>query len=181
MNFIVLFFAFLFFFAIGGTFTIYFQNQTARILLWLFWILCFNFFVYMFLESLVSLDTLLLHKPRLGDLLIISSTLILCVIGLVSLKSHQRFPRFWILYPYTCFFVVILVSSLFSLFDEVPRGKMSFVEEDEIYLYRSIVAFSMLSSFGGLVALYAHKRRLCALAFAMVLVAGFIHFITFVR
>lgn len=181
MNFIVLFFAFLFFFAIGGTFTIYFQNQTARILLWLFWILCFNFFVYISLESIVSLDTLSLRKPRLEDLLIISSTLILCIIGLVSLKFHQRFPRFWILYPYTCFFVVMLTSSLFSLFDEVPRNKMSFVEEDEIYLYRSIAAFSMLSSFGGLVALYAHKRRLCALAFAMVLVAGFINFITFAR
>ena len=176
MYFLPLFF--FLFFVIAGADTLYSQGRRARVLLFIFW----SFWLCLFAYALVEIFLLApLKGINLKDFFAILFALMLCIIGLISLIFHKKFPNFWLFYPYACFFIGIAVSNVWGLFDEVPRNKATYVDDDEIYLWRTHLAFLFTLSIAGLYTLFKRHKFACTLIFVAICLLSswsFFHFIT---
>lgn len=105
---------------------------------------------------------------NLKDFFALTFAIILCIVGLASLILHKKFPNFWLFYPYVCFFVGIAVSNVWGLFDEVPRNKATYVDDDEIYLWRTLAGLFVAFSLAGLYTLFKRKKLICTLIFVTI-------------
>ncbi|WP_115737894.1 hypothetical protein [Helicobacter fennelliae] len=156
---------FLLFFVVAGADTLYSQGRRARVLLFIFW----SFWLCLFAYALVEIFLLApLKGINLKDFFALTFAIILCIVGLASLILHKKFPNFWLFYPYVCFFVGIAVSNVWGLFDEVPRNKATYVDDDEIYLWRTLAGLFVAFSLAGLYTLFKRKKLICTLIFVTI-------------
>lgn len=165
-------------FVVAGAWTLYTQGRSAKILLGIFW----GFWLCIFDNALFEVFLLApLNEIRLKDFFALSFAIILCIVGLASLILHKRFPNFWLFYPYVCFFVGIAVSNIWDLFNEAPRNKGTYVDDDEIYLWRTLAGLFVVFSLAGLYTLFKRKKLICTLIFVVICVLwawSFVRFIT---
>ena len=150
---------FWFFFLGAGAWILYTQGRSAKILLTIFWSFWLCISGYSLFESFLlnSLDGL-----NLRDLLILPFALTLCVLGLVSLILHKKFPNLWLFYPYACFFIVIVLYNALWLF-----GNATYVD-DENYLWFIDVAFLVVLGIAGLYTLFKRRKLVCTLIFVAI-------------
>lgn len=150
------------------------EQGFCSLFFWRFW-LCL--FAYALVEIFLLAP---LKGINLKDFFAILFALMLCIVGLISLIFHKKFPNFWLFYPYVCFFVGIAVSNVWGLFDEVPRNKATYVD-DEIYLWRTLAGLFVAFSLAGLYTLFKRKKLICTLIFVAIcvlLVWSYVHFST---
>lgn len=169
---------FLLFFVVAGAWTLYTQGRSAKILLGIFW----GFWLCIFVSEIFTIFLVIpLKGLDLKDFFALSFAIILCIVGLASLILHKRFPNFWLFYPYVCFFVGIAVSNALSFFNEAPRNKGTYVDNDEIYLWRTLAGLFVVFSLAGLYTLFKRKKLICTLIFVAICVLwawSFVHFAT---
>lgn len=156
---------FLLFFVVAGAWTLYTQGRSAKILLFIFWSFWLCIFGYALFETFLVIPT---KGLDLKDFFALTFAIILCIVGLASLILHKKFPNFWLFYPYVCFFVGIAVSNVWGLFDEVPRNKATYVDDDEIYLWRTLAGLFVAFSLAGLYTLFKRKKLICTLIFVTI-------------
>lgn len=169
---------FLLFFVVAGADTLYTGGRRAKILLAIFWSFWLCLFGYALFEIFLPAP---FNGINLKDFFAFSFALTLCVVGLISLIFHKKFPNFWLFYPYVCFFIGIAANNAWALFDEAPRNKATYVDDDEIVLWRTYLAFLVTLSIAGLYTLFKHRKLACTLIFVaicLLCVWSFFHFST---
>lgn len=169
---------FFLFFVVAGADTLYTQGRRALILLAIFWSFWLCLFGYALFEPFLLAH---LKGISLKDFFVILFAIMLCVVGLASLAFHKKFPNFWLFYPYGCFFIGIAANNAWALFDEVPRNKATYVDDDEIVLWRTHLAFLLVLSIAGLYTLFKRRKLACTLTFVAICLLSlwsFFHFIT---
>ena len=147
---------FWFFFLGAGAWILYTQGRSAKILLTIFW----SFWLCVSGYSLFESATL--YGLNLRDLIILPFALTLCVLGLVSLILHKKFPNLWLFYPYACFFIVIVLYNALWLF-----GNATYVD-DENYLLFIYLAFLVVLGIAGLYTLFKRRKLACTLIFVAI-------------
>ena len=169
---------FLLFFVVAGAWTLYTQGRSAKILLGIFWGFWLCLFGCALFETFLVIP---LKGLDLRDFFALTFAIMLCIVGLVSLILHKKFPNFWLFYPYSCFFVGIVAFNILSFFSEAPRDKGTFVDDDEIYIWRILAGCFVAFGIAGLYTLFKRKKLICTLIFVAICVLwlwSFVHFST---
>ncbi|MGX3010138.1 hypothetical protein ACWIUD_01045 [Helicobacter sp. 23-1044] len=164
------------FFVVAGAWTLYTQGRSAKILLGIFW----GFWLCIFVSEIFKIFLLTqFNVIKLEDFFALSFAIMLCIVGLASIIFHKKFPNFWLFYPYVCFFVGIVASNIWDLFNEAPRNKGTYVDDDEIYLWRTLAGLFVVLSLVGLYTLFKRKKLICTLIFVVICVLWAWSFVRF--